>query len=137
MYAAEYPRFAEDFARIANEVPGGEVVRAVYHQVVAAYDVQGVVHLQPELQRLYFDLRIEVGEPALSGRHLRLSQLRSSVNHLPLQVSDVDRIVVYDAYPANSRRCEVQQGWRAEAACSHHEDRGLAEQLLPLGTYLW
>jgi hypothetical protein len=54
------------------------------------------------------------------------------VDHLALEIREVDHVVVDKAQGANARGCEVHENGRAEAAAADAEHLGRLQLSLPL-----
>src|SRR5262249_34521552 len=77
--AAIHVRLAGNNAGIVHQVPGGEVVRAVYHNVVAIEDFEGVGGRKLGSVRLQVDVRVDILHPVAGGVELGPSDIGCSV----------------------------------------------------------
>src|SRR5690348_329615 len=107
---------AEQDARIVREVASRKVVGAVDHDVVITNDVERVLGGQACLVGLDMHMWIHVAN-ALDGRfELRTADILRPVQHLPLEIRDIDDIEVHETERANARCREIQRERRAKAA---------------------
>jgi len=127
-----HDRLALAHGRVVQQVAGGEVVRAVHDHVVVADQVEDVVGVQPGRVRDHVHVRVQRLDRALRGLDLRLADALRVVDHLALEVAEVDLVVVDDPERADAGRREVQGRGRAEPACADQQDLGLEQLLLPL-----
>ena len=115
---------------------GGEVVRAVQHQVGPADQAGGVFGIEPGLNRLDRHVRVEGGQTPGGDVHLRQGDVAVGVEHLALQVGAVDLVVVHQDQPADSRGGQVERGRGPQAARADDQHRGALQRLLARAAYL-
>ncbi len=123
--AAETSVLLQAEAGVVQQVARGEVVAAVGHDVVARDDALGIVRGEALVVRL---ARVTSGLISASARRA-LSTLETptsdgAVNHLALQVGEVDRVVVDHAQGADPGRREILQEGCAETAGADHQHLG-------------
>src|SRR5690606_11428593 len=94
-------------------------------------DLQHVRRFELDVVSDDLNVRIERREPGARGVHLRFRDARGLVQHLALQIRDVDAIVVDDAERADAARREIQRRGRAEPAGTDDENARAFELLLP------
>ena len=116
--SGEHQRLPRQIAGIADEIAGGEVVRAVGDDVVAADDIERVAGVEPRLVRLDVHMRIEPGDRLPRALDLGCADVRGVVHDLALQVVERDAIVVDDAEGADAGRGQIHQK-RASRARRH------------------
>ena len=76
------------------------------------------------------DVRVD-GLHLLGGRiELLAAHVRGGVDHLPLQVGEVDHVEIHQADAADAGRGQVQAERRAQAAGAHQQHLGLFQLLL-------
>ena len=73
-------------AGIGDRVAGGEIVRAIGDDVVAAHEIAGVRSRQPRLMCLDRDMRIERLHGNGGAHSLRRADIARTEKHLTLQV---------------------------------------------------
>ena len=100
---------AEQHAGVVREVTGGEVVRAVHHDVVGAQDLKGVVAGEAGLVKDDLDVRIEAMEGLSGGSSLRAADIWSAVEDLALEVREVHGIKIHNPEFANTRGRECRR----------------------------
>ena len=83
-----------------------------------------------------FDVGVERVDRLLGGVHLRDPDPLGGVDHLALQVREVDHVVVDDPERAHAGGRQVEGGGRAEAAGAEQQHLGVEQLLLALGTDL-
>ncbi len=81
---------------------------------------------------LDLDVRVELVDRLLGGVDLRHADAVGGVDHLALEVGDVDHVVVDDAERADAGRGEVERGRRAEAAGAEQQHLGVEQLELAL-----
>uniref|UniRef100_A0A8W7PNP3 Uncharacterized protein n=1 Tax=Anopheles coluzzii TaxID=1518534 RepID=A0A8W7PNP3_ANOCL len=111
--AARDERFAQQDARIVQQVPGGHVVRRVHDHVVRFEQGERVLARELCVVRLDFDLRVELLQ-------------------LAVQVGQLHLVVVQHADPADTGTGQVEGGRAAEPAGTHHQHGGFLQLQLPL-----
>ena len=116
--------------RVVQEIPGGEVVCAVDHDVVALDDAIDVRRGQAFLVADDLDVGIQGLERLLRRGDLRLADAIGVVKDLPLQVGEVDHIGVDDAKRTDAGRGEVIRRRRSEATRSDEEHFAVQKLLL-------
>ncbi len=77
------------------------------------------------------DVRIDLGERRPRALHLRPADGGGGVDDLPLQVGEIDRVVVDDADGADTRRRQIEKERRAETAGADDEDAARQQLRLP------
>ena len=78
--------FAEQDARIVDEIPGRKIIRAIDDEVVVFEKLKGVAAFQLSFVGLNLDLRIQAGESILSGESFGSAHVLSAKRHLPLKI---------------------------------------------------
>jgi hypothetical protein len=122
---------AEHHRRVVDQVAGREVVGAVDDDVVVGEDGQGVGRGDPLLVDVDPGLGIEVEHAAPRRLRLRGADVLGAVDHLALEVRQVDHVEVHDPEPADAGRGEVQRQRRAEPAGADQQHRAGEQLLLP------
>ena len=125
-------RDAELHRGVVHQEPGGEVVGAVDHRVVALEDVHDVAGVEAHVVGDDVDVRVEGGEGLLRRVDLAVADAVHVVEDLALEVGLVDHVHVDDAERADASGSQVQGSRRAEAAGAEQQDLGV-EQLLLAG----
>ena len=113
---APHARQAELGAGIADEVAGREIVGPVDDEVVARQDGEHVRRLEPHVVRDDGDVGVERAHGVGRGVDLAPPDVRGRVEDLPLEVGDVDDVIVDDPERPHARGREVEQRGRAEPA---------------------
>src|SRR5205807_6975355 len=127
---AVHDRYAMFHGRVVQEIPRGEVVGPIDHEVVPLDDAVDVRGPQALLVADDLHVRVQRLERALRGRYLRLADAVGRVQDLSLQIGEIDDIGVDDAEGADSRRREVVRGRRTEPARADEQHFALEELLL-------
>ena len=79
---------------------------------------------------------VDVGQSCARALDFRRADVRGAVQHLPLQVAQVDDVVIDEADPADARGGEIERQRRAEASDADEDDRRRAQLQLALDTDL-
>ena len=109
---------------------GREVVRAVEDHVGRADECREALGSRALLERLHTNVGIDRGDRG-GGRHgLGFAERVEAVDHLALQVRQIDAIAVADGDASHATRREIEECRRAEAARADHERVGAEEALL-------
>ena len=117
---------------VVQQVARREVVGAVDDHVVVADQVEHVVAVEADRVRHHVHVGVERLDRLLGRLHLRNADALVVVDHLALQVGQVDLVVVDDAERADARRGQIQGGRGAEPAGADQQHLGLEQLLLPL-----
>jgi hypothetical protein len=80
--------------------------------------------------RLDLDVRIEVADPVTRRFELGMPDVARAVEHLPLQVGDVDDVEIDEAERADSRRREIERGRRPQPARADEQHTRRLDPLL-------
>ena len=134
--AAVRVRLAGEHARIVGEVTGRKIVGAVENHVVRLEQIERVLRRQRGFVRLDGDVRIQLEQTIFGRRELRSPDIGRAVDHLPLQVAEIDDIEVDDADRADAGRRQIQRRRRPEAARADAQHAALLELLLPFDAHL-
>ena len=121
---------------VVEQIAGGEVVDAVDDHVVALDDLHDVGGVDPGLVLDHVDVGVERVDRLLRRVDLGDADALGVVDHLALQVGEVDHVVVDDPERAHASRREVQRGRRAESAGAEQEHLGVEQLPLALGADL-
>ena len=132
-HRAPHVRDPEDGGGVGHEVAGLEVVGAVEHDVVAVQHVEHGVPAQALTVGGDGDLGVESGERAGGGIDLGPADVGGAVDDLPVEVAQVDGVVVDDAERADPRAGEVEGRRGTEAARPDAQDAGGPQALLAIG----
>ena len=130
-YRPVHQRQPQHDGGVIDQVPRGEVVRAVNDHVPAAQKALGVIGRQP--RPVGNDLNVRIERPDRLGRrvHLGAPHGRRGVDDLALQVGHVDIVVVNEPDRPHSGGRQVQGRRRPEPAGTDEQDPGRADALLP------
>ena len=122
--------FLREEAGIGDQEAGGEIVRSVGHDVVAADELLRVVGRQP--RGMGFDLHMGVeGARGLGGGvGLGAADVGGPMRDLALQVGQADRVEIDDAERADPRRRQIEDHRAAQPARAHHQHAGRLEARL-------
>ena len=126
----ERPRVLDTGA--IEQMPRGEVVRAVEHHVGARRQRFQLARTQAFSQRHDFDLGIDRQQRGASGFDLGVAERFGPVEDLSLQVGEIDLVGVGQGQAADACRGEVKRGRTAEAAGADDQRGGGTELLLTL-----
>jgi hypothetical protein len=118
-------------AGVVEQIAGIEGVGAVGDDVVAGDEIERVGPRQLPGMRLDGDLRIETAHGVGRALDLEAAEVLGAVQHLPLQIGQVDAVVIDDAERADARRGEIEEEGRAQPARAHHQHPRFEEALLP------
>ncbi len=103
-------RLAQQHAGIVDEIARGEAVGAVDDHVVVAEDALDVAGDQLLFMRDHAQRRVQRAEPRLRGNGLAAADLVGAEQDLPLQVGQLDAVVIDEADGAHAGRGQVQRG---------------------------
>ena len=129
-HGCPHQRQAQRRTGVVDEEPGGEVVRAVDDDVVAADDRGGVAGVEPFGVLHDHGLRRDLGDRLGGADHLGPSDIRLAVHDLALQVAGFDVVAVDDADRADPGRGQVDQGRGTQPAGAEHEHPCVGEAAL-------
>ena len=117
--------------RVVAQVLRGEVVAAVHDRVVPPEQRGGV--RRRERLRVHVDREVRPERPQRRGRGfgLPLTDGVGPVDHLAVEVGDVDPVVVDHPDPPDPRGGEVEEGGRPQAPRAHDEHGRREEPFLP------
>ena len=121
---------------VVEQVARGEVVDAVDDHVVALDDLHDVGGVQAHRVLDDLDVGVERVDRLLGGVDLGDADALGGVDHLALEVGEVDDVVVDDAERADAGGGEVERGRRAEAAGAEQQHLRVEQLLLALGADL-
>ena len=124
------------YGGVVDEVAGGEVVAAVEDEVVVAEEPGGVGFSQPFVVGLDADGGVERPDGGGGALGLGPADAVRAVDHLALEVGDIDIVVVDDAERADPSGGEIEQDRRAEAARAHRQHARGQQLLLPRAAHL-
>src|SRR5699024_792855 len=96
-------RDPRDLAGVGDEVPGGEVVASVQHEVVSVEYAGHVERRQADPERLDLHPRGELGQPVARRLHLGTADGAHRVDDLPVQIAGVHVVVVDHRDPTDAR----------------------------------
>ena len=122
--------------RIVDEKAGGEVIRAVEHDVVLFDQGDDVLSIDQLVIGVDGDLRIDGGQCFFPGFHFRHSQRGGGVEDLSLQVREVDDITVDETDRTDSCCGEIQSRRGAEPSCPDDQYFRLAQLELTLTAHV-
>src|ERR1700722_15778671 len=109
------------YGGVVEQIAGGEVVDAVDDDVVALDDLHDVGGVDAGLVLDDVDIGVQSLDGLLRRVDLGNTDAVGGVDHLALQVGQVDDVIVDDAQRANAGGGEVERGGRAEAARSQQQ----------------
>ena len=115
---------------VIDQVPRGEVVRAIDDHVPAAQQIQRVLRSQPNPVGDDPDVGIEVPDRLGRRVHLGAAHGGACMDDLALQVGEVDVVVVDEPDRAHPGGRQVQGGRRPEPAGADEQDPGGPDALL-------
>src|SRR5262249_39811625 len=119
-------------AGVVHQVARGEVVGAVDDDVVRLQDLQRVGRRQLRLVQLDAHAGVDRLQPITGRLQLGPAHVGGAVQHLALQVAEVDDVEVDGAEAPAAGRGGVQRGGRAGPAGADQQHGGGLEALLPL-----
>ena len=123
-------RHPEENGRVVDQIASREVVGTVHDYAVAPQEVERV--LGGKAHRVGYDprARVERLDPLLRCGHLGATDVRGRVEHLALEVRELDRIEVHDADLAHAGRRKIECGGGSQT--SRPDDQDLRLPQLPL-----
>ena len=124
--------FAEQHAGVVHQVTGREVVGAVANDVVTPNDLEGVVTGERCFVEIHLAVGIDLEDAGLGRFDLGLAHPGGAVDHLALQIAVVNHVEIDNAQAAHTRRRQIEQQWRTQAAGANAKHRSGLEALLPL-----
>ena len=131
--AAIHQRLAQQIAGIVDQIPGGEVVSPVDHQIILPDDVHGVFRIKPGFVQHHIDVGV-VGFDVVVGRlHLGPAHIGGMVQHLALQVGQIHHIQIHDADRPHAGQRQIDGARRAQPAGADNQGAGLHQRPLPAG----
>jgi len=92
-------------------MPGGEVVGAVEHQVSTGDERVERLAGKPLLQRHDLDFRVGRAQCLLAGFCLGHADAVLGMENLPLQVGEINGVVINQGDFADASRCKVERRW--------------------------
>src|SRR5262249_39684840 len=114
--AAVNVRLLLQHADIVDEIARRKIVGAVDDEVVRFTNRQRVRARQPGLEQIELHLGVNVWQALLGRLQLGAADVRGAVQHLALQVAEIDDVEIDQADAAAPRRGQVQTERRAETA---------------------
>ncbi len=121
---------SEDGGGVVDQVAGGEVVRAVEDEVVAGEQLQCVGGVEPDVVEPHVHQGVQCSNGVPGRLDLGPAHVRNPVDHLALQIAQVDGVVVDDSQGSHPRGGKVEEGRRAQAAGPDDQDLGVLEPAL-------
>ena len=121
---------------VVEQKPRREVVETVDDDVVALDDLHDVGGVEPDGVLDDVDVRVDRGDRLLGGVDLGDADPVRRMDHLALQVREIDLVVVDDADRADPGGGQVERGGRTEPPGPQQEYLGVQQLLLALGTHL-
>ncbi len=103
----------QQHASVVDQITSGEVVGAVDHHVVVFDDVERVFAGDGGVKFIDRHERIDVEHRIRRRIQLLPAHILGSVNHLPLQICEIDHVEIDDADAAHTGSCQVQSQRRA------------------------
>lgn len=82
--------------------------------------------------RFDFNVRIHISEPVAGGVHFWPSDVARSMQQLPVQVGDIDRVMIDEAERPHPRGGQIHRRRRAKSAGADDQHPRSAQALLPL-----
>src|SRR5690242_8835938 len=123
---------AQQYARVVREIARREVIGAVDDDVVVANDVERVLGGETRLVGLDVDVRIHVANTLSRRLELGTADVFRAMQHLPLQVRNVDDIEIDEAERADACRGEIERERGAKRAGADEQDASRFELALPV-----
>ena len=104
-----------------DEMPGGEVVAAIKHDIRLCHQrgEQGGISARDDARDMYF--RIDGRNGLCCRQCLGLADARHIMGDLTLQVGEVNHVVIHDGDVAHTGRGQIERCWRPEPASSDDE----------------
>ena len=132
---AVHQGLAELHASIVDQVASVEIVGAVDHQVVGAYQFQGVVGIQRGVVGVDLDMTVEVLQALLGGLYLGHAEGAVAVDDLALQVAAFHHVKVHQPQGAHPGSRQIQADRRAQTASADDQHLGFLEVQLTFATH--
>src|SRR6185295_7837329 len=129
-------RLAEQDAGVVDQIAGGEVVRAVDHQVVIAEEVERIARIEPQVVGDDLNVAVDAAQAVRSGLGLRPADVSLAEQDLALEVRLVHAVEIDEPEPADSRRREIEPERRAQAAAADQQHARRLELPLARGADL-
>ncbi|MBV6491081.1 MAG: hypothetical protein CNCCGFBP_01613 [Fimbriimonadaceae bacterium] len=121
----------EQHAGVVHQVPRREVVGPVGDHVVGSEYLQRVFARQEGLVQFDLYTWVDRGDLGLGRFEFGSSHIRFAMNHLPLQVREINDVEIHDAEAADPRCGEIQRGWRAQPPSPDEQHTCALELALP------
>ena len=99
--AVDVRLFQED-ADVVDEVAGREIVGTVDHHIVVAEDLHGVFAGERGFEFIDLQVRVDVLHGLCRRVELLLADVFGAMNHLALQISEIDHVEINDTDAANA-----------------------------------
>ena len=124
-------RFAGSHARGIDRLAGGEIVRAVQHQIDRGHRGRQGIGIQSLGIELQADGRIDRAQTRRRRFDLGLTDAVAVVSNLALQVAQIDLIEIGQVQFAHTGRGQIQGHRRAQPAEADDQHTALLEAQLP------
>ena len=126
----EHQRLAQQHTGIIHEVASGEIIGAVYHQVIMGKQGQGIGRRQQLLVRFQRNERV-LGAQLFGGHQgFGAAHVGGGVQHLALQVTGIHHVEIEQAQGAHAGGGQVLQHRAAQPAAAHHQHAGRFQLVL-------
>ena len=129
-------RLAQQHARVAEQIPGREVVGPVQDQVVVGNDRQGVGRVDPNVMPDDLHQWVDRGQRLRGGLGLQPADVLDSVDDLSLEVRHLDHVGVNHPDGSDTGGCEVQERRRPQTPCSDDQDPRVLQPPLTLHAHV-
>jgi len=118
-------------AGVVDEELGGEIVGAVDDEVIAGNDGGNIGRTDPLLVSVDRHIRIDGAHLFGGGNYLRFADIRGEMDHLPLQVGDIDNVGIGNADGAYAGGRQIEGDRRAETAGADDQHPAVKQLALP------
>lgn len=75
--------------------------------------------------------RVQRLQTLCRGLDLERSDVISAIENLPLQIAEIDAVIVHDSDTSDSRCSELLKQWSSQPSRADHQNRGPAKPRLP------
>jgi len=125
-------RFAQQHARIIDEIARRKVVRSVEHDIVLLHERHRICRREPVRVQVHVYMRIQIVQTVARRLEPGSPHVARAMQDLSLQVGDVNPVVVDQPDRPHTGGGEIERRWRPESTGPDDEHTGGLEPLLSL-----
>src|SRR6266571_2431008 len=123
---------AEKDASIIDEIPRGEIIRAIHDDVEVLEQVERVGAGQLCLDRFDLDVGIEIREARAGSLALGLANITGAKRDLTLEIREIHNIEINQTELAHARGRKIQAQRRTEPSRADEQHLGVFQSELPV-----